>query len=395
VTLERASRLSVLSRTLFFGMSYVLAIVTLHRWYLVPRIRSREMSMAMAIALVQLATITAMLSFSFFLKLNRQLRESRLARVAPRIRELLALHAAGSDRSEELRRLSKAYPREVEQCVVEFLRLVRGRGREALSQIAVALHLIHKWQRQYRSRSAMRRKSAVAHLALAPRKLVGDVLLEALLDPDESVRLHTARSMITNLEPGELAQIFGLAVNGPLVARMILAEDLRPYALDLAKDAIPAVLTSGVTGLVVATLDMLRAWGKFLPLPELYPLLGHPEPRIRAAALDVLHLVPRLPQLETEILQALNDPAEEVRTAAARTAASIGISGALPLLARRLHDRDARTAAAAAQALAQLGADGCRILEQEMVTGSLLAASAALEALERVQISPVETAAVG
>jgi hypothetical protein len=66
----------------------------------------------------------------------------------------------------------------------------------------------------------------------------------------------------------------------------------------------------------------------------------------------------------------------------------------MPQLTRCLHDQDARTAAAAAYALAQLGADGCRILEQEMLTGSLLAASAALEALQVVQTAPAETVAV-
>jgi len=64
------------------------------------------------------------------------------------------------------------------------------------------------------------------------------------------------------------------------------------------------------------------------------------------------------------------------------------------LLAQRLQDDDPGTAAAAASALPQLGSDGCRILEQEMLTGSLLAASAALEALQRVHFSPTETVTV-
>jgi len=79
---------------------------------------------------------------------------------------------------------------------------------------------------------------------------------------------------------------------------------------------------------------------------------------------------------------------------AVRIAAKFGISTALPKLVRCLRDADAQTAAAAAHALAQLGDVGCRILEQEMVTGSLLAASAALEALQRLQTAPAETVAV-
>jgi HEAT repeat protein len=200
--------------------------------------------------------------------------------------------------------------------------------------------------------------------------------------------------MISNLEPGELAQVFGLAVNGPLVTRMILAEDLRRYALELATEAIPAVLTCGVSGPVLSALDMVRAWGKFLPLPEIHPLLRHPNPAVRAAAFEVLPLVPQAEPIRIEILHALNDGVEEVRSAAARAAATMRVYEAVPLLARQLQQSHTTTALAAASALADLGADGCRVLEEETITGSPLTASVALEALERVRISSVETAAV-
>lgn len=263
-----------------------------------------------------------------------------------------------------------------------------------LGQLAADLSLINRWQRQFRSRNLATRKRAVAHLALVPRKYTGDVLQKALLDPDESVRLHTARHMVSNLQPGELTRVFGLVVNGSLVTRMVLAEDLRPYALELAQEAIPEVLQAGEPRPARAALDVLRAWEKFLPLPQVYPLLRHPQPSVRAAALRILPLVPRLPQLETEVLHALNDPVEPVRAMAVRIAAKFGLSNALPQLVRCLRDRDARTASDAAHALAQLGADGRRILEQEMVTGSVLAASAALEALERRQTARAQTVAV-
>jgi hypothetical protein len=394
VTLERSDRILVLSKTLAFGMAYLLAIVSVNRYYLNPRVVSRELSLAMSIALVQCATISVLLAFSFCKKLARQVGESRAARVSPAIHELLAMQAAGTNHLEDIRQIQVAYPREVEQCLVAFLRMVRGGGREVLAQLAFDLRLIQQWQRQFRSRNLATRKRAVAHLALVPRKFAGDVLQRALLDPDESVRLHTARHVVSNLEPGELPQVFALVVNGSLVARMVLAEDLRPYALELAQGAIPAVLAGGSPAAVHASLQVLRAWGKFLPLPQVYPLLRHADAAVRVAALEIVPLVPRLAQLEAEILRALNDPEEDVRSAAARTAATLNLAGAVPQLTRCLHDQDARTAAAAAYALAQLGADGCRILEQEMLTGSLLAASAALEALQLAQPAPAETVPV-
>jgi hypothetical protein len=115
-----------------FGMAYVVVIVAFHRWYLAPRMVSRALSAAVAVALVQCATIIAMLGISFLLKLTGQFREARSARVSPRIRELLALHAAGNDRAAEIGRVRRGYPREVERCLVEFLRMVRGRGCETL-----------------------------------------------------------------------------------------------------------------------------------------------------------------------------------------------------------------------------------------------------------------------
>ena len=384
----------MLSKTLAFGMAYVLVIVAIHRWYLAPRMASRELSMALTIAFVQCATIAAMLGASFFLKLSRQLQETRTACVAPGIRELLALHAAGKDRSDELGRIKRLYPREVEQCLVDFLRMVRGGGREALSQLARDLQFIKKWQRGCHSLTTSRRRRAVTHLALVSRSFAGPALLGALQDADESFRLHTARAIIHNPEPAELAQIFGLAINGSLVTRMVLAEDLRPYALELAEEVIPAALSGGETRQLLAVLEVLRAWSKFLPLPEVHALLRHPGGTVRAAALDILPFVPRSAQVEAEILRALGDPVEEVRSAAARAAASIGVTKAVPLLACQLRDQNAGTAAAAAFALAKLGPDGCRILEQQTLTASLLAASAALEALERVQIPPAETVAV-
>jgi HEAT repeat protein len=263
-----------------------------------------------------------------------------------------------------------------------------------MSQLATDLGLIERWRRQYRSWNTADRTRAVINLASVSRRLSAQVLHLALLDSDESVRLHTARAMLSNLEPGELAQVFGLAVNGPLVTRMILAEDLRRYALELAEEAIPAVLTCGVSGPVLSALQMLRAWGKFLPVSEVYALLRHPNPAVRAAAFDVLPLVPQAEPMKTEILHALNDPSEEVRSAAARAAAGRRVYEAVPLLARQLQQSPTVAALAAASALADLGADGCRILEEETIAGSPHTASVALEALERVRISSVEAVAI-
>jgi HEAT repeat protein len=368
-------------------MAYVLTVVVCHRWYLAPRFRSPQLSLAVAIAMVQCGFIATILGFSFSLKIIRQIRAARAEQVAPRIREILALQAGGTDCADELRRLCIKNSREVEQGLVEFLRMVRGGGRELLSDLAADLHLVKKWCGEYQSRNTGRRKNAVAKLALVSRRLTREILNNALFDRDETVRLHTARAMISNLDPAELGQLFGLALTSPVLTRMVLAEDLRPYALDMVETAIPAVLTSGASApLLLAALEILRAWGKFLPLPEVYSLLHHSVPAVRAAALDILPLVPRASQLNEEIEEALNDPAEEVRASAAKAAGMMGISQAVPVLARCLREGYSQLAEAAAAALAQLGPEGTRVLESETISGPPLAASVALQALERDRI---------
>jgi HEAT repeat protein len=286
--------------------------------------------------------------------------------------------------------VSGVYGRELEECLVEFLRIVRGSGREPLSQLAADLGLIARWQRRYQSWSVTRRKEAVTRLALVPRRLSGKVLHAALLDNDETVQLQTARAMISNFEPGELVHVFGLAISGSTVTRMVLAEELRPHALELAKDVIPDALTCGISGPILNTLEVLRAWGKFLPLGEVYPLLCHQNAAIRTAAFQLLPLIPRSPSLESEILNGLNDSEEGVQLAAAAAAARLTIKSALPCLARWLHESEPGMTSAAAYALAQLGPLGCEVLERETFVGSPVAASIALEALESVRTSQTE-----
>jgi hypothetical protein len=56
-----------------------------------------------------------------------------------------------------------------------------------------------------------------------------------------------------------------------------------------------------------------------------------------------------------------------------------------------LHNAGTKTAWVAGRALAELGAEGRRILERETITGSQAVAAVALEALERIQISRTRT----
>lgn len=380
----------MVAKTVAFSTVYVAAIIVLHEWLLARGVVSRDLSLALAVALVQCVAIMTMLGISFCRKFAGALLMARAARAQPRIREVLARHAAGTDQAQQILLLWQKFPKEVEECLVEFLSTTLGSGRDALSDLAAGLGLPRKWQSQYSSRNVAKRKRAVARLSLISRTLAGETLQRALLDPDESVRIHTACAIVENCEFGETVDVFRLAVRGSLVTRMILTEALRPHALELCREAIPAALSSADAEQCIAVLDMLRAWGKFFPLREVYPLLRHADARVRVAALQVLPHVERMNRFEAELLNALNDPVEEVRAAAAETAAAMQADAALPALVRCLHHDHPKSAAAAALALAQMGPEGCQALEQEMLTGSSLSASVALEALEQSYLSRLE-----
>ena len=388
---EARSRAAVIVKTLTFTGTYVFGVILFHQLYFASRATSRALSAAISIAVVQCATILAMLAFSFVAKLIRQLRTSRAARAEPRIRELLALHAAGTDIRERIPLMNRSGRAALEECLVEFLHMVRGSGRDALSELADDLGFVERWRSQFRSRNVTRRKSAIARLALLSRRYAQKTLQDALADGDESVRLHAARAILKYCEAGDAEKVFDVATHGTFVTRMILAEDLRPHVLELAVEAIPSALESGDQASTLAALEMVRAWGKFLPVRGVYPLLRHAEPSIRAAALHVIPQVAQSSELHFEILRALEDPSEEVRPAAAHAAAAMDIRDAVPALARQLHNAGTKTAWVAGRALAELGAEGRRILERETITGSPAVAAVALEALERIQISRTRT----
>ena len=390
---ERTARVVVFAKTLATCAAYAAGIFLVDSLYFAKRIRTRELSIGVAVAFVQCAVIFCMLAFSFLKKWIEQVRDQNAERARPEIRELLAKCAASSVSPGHFLELSRTDASAVEECLLESLRAVRGSGRQAISRLAGEISLHRKWQGEYASRHIFRRKNAVARLALLSRDLSGDTLRRALSDPDESVRLHTARAVLQNCHPGEAGEIFRLAVEGSYITRIILSEALRPYVLELVTEALPAMLGSSDLKKVLATLEILHAWGKFLPLTGIYPLLRHHSAPVRAAAFQVLTLVPRLDSLNTEILHGVSDADPAVCCAAATAAAAVGLQAAVPGLARCLHESDPRTANAAAQALARLGAEGCRMLERETLNGSPLASAVALEALECARTSRFEMVA--
>ena len=172
--------------------------------------------------------------------------------------------------------------------------------------------------------------------------------------------------------------------------RALLADDLQPHALFLVKEMVPEIVASGDTKKIIATFELLGAWKKVLPLPDVLHLLEHPQPEVRAKALQALSYTSAGEDLEGRILQAFADPDKTVKVAAAYAAARLRVVHALVELERCLQDPGEEVRRAAAYALARIGGPGMAVLERELLSTNKYVATTALEMLERVHIDRCE-----
>ena len=281
-------------------------------------------------------------------------RKSHSARWQPVIREALAAHMAGVNRTADLKLLCRHQSRQVEECLVELLRSAQGPARGRLAALAVSLHFTAQWERQFLSRNPSRRREAVARLGLAGREIGHDVVITALADADDFVRLEAAHVLIRWGGPSDIEEVFRTALRQSPLVRAIMTEALRRYAPALAEEALPAVLGSGKPQQLLVALVMLRTWGHAVHLPSLAPLFRHPDRAVRAAALHAAHLARLAAEDAQAILQCLEDPDQVVRAAAAQAVSRLGLRGHVAQLARCFETSKVEASLAAGYALAAL-----------------------------------------
>ncbi|MBZ5594659.1 MAG: HEAT repeat domain-containing protein [Acidobacteriia bacterium] len=387
---ERRARLFIYLKTLCVLLSYIALTWVIHRAYMRKHVPDAELSLALSFTVQQVTAIFTLLAISFATKFVRYYRAQRAARFQPFIRERLILHLNGLDQWTEMRRMRARTPRELEDCLVQILASIHGAGRERLTEVARAFGLLRKWQKQSHTRNAKRRRKAISRLCLLGPLAQPD-LLEALHDPDDLVRVEAARALAGSGDAQMLAAVFYMALDQNRLVRAILTEALRPQASELYGVAAPEALRSPDPKRVVAALEILRAWRKSAAIPQLPALLAHGDAAVRAAA---LHLVPQAgltPEYEGPIWRAIEDPDAEVRAAAAEVCGKLKLASSLRLLQRALEDTAPRTVLVSAYALAELGVNGCKVLESEVLSGDPLRAAAALEALEHAKLNRAAT----
>jgi HEAT repeat protein len=264
---------------------------------------------------------------------------------------------------------------------------VGGSARDRLCDLALELALVHDWCQDAASKDQWTRRRAYARLsfvcAYEPcRRVAGDLLQQALQDADPEVRLSAARALVQSGTIDELGQVFRLAVSQSLLIRILLSEDLRRHATELCERVIPEVLKGNNQRHVIAALQILIAWERALPLPDLHRLLESNNRDIRLEALRLAKLVPLTPENRSALLRFLREGDEEENTLAALTAGRLRLQEALPALARCLRTGTSELAGIAASALAEMPPKGWQTLQQ-IAAGEDSAAIIAGAALDR------------
>ena len=331
--------------------------------------------------------LTAMFGVVWMRASRRRQRAVTTQSQIPAIRDALVDYLSGSNDQTRIRTFVRSNRSDVADAILEFHGTVGGSARDRLCDLALEFSLVHDWCQDAQSKDRLVRRKAYVRLsfvcAYEPcRRVAGDLLLLALEDGDYEVRLAAARALVQSGTLDEVGQVFRLSVAQSLLTRVLLAEDLRRHATELCGHVIPTVLGAGNARQTVAALQLLVAWERALPLPDLHKQLESSNHDIRLEALRLAPMVPLSAENRAAILWLLREGEKDEKTVAALTAGRLRLQEALPALAFCVRTGTAEAARIAAGALAEMPPKGWQTL-QHMASGTDTSALIAAAALER------------
>src|ERR1019366_1507774 len=213
----------------------------------------------------------------------------------------------------------------------------------------------------------------------------GDLLLEALNDGDEEVRLSACQGVLLGGGEDRVEELFALALQPNLLTRIVLTEDLRRHALALTAGPVREALRSGDAARVRATLEILVAWERAIPLEELREFLEHRDRDIRVLAFRLASFVPVNYESRLALVRSLHDADAGIRGLAIIAVGRQKMTEAIPELALCLRREGLEEARHAAAALAAMPPQGWGALEELSGSRNLVTALAAGEALARAR----------
>jgi HEAT repeat protein len=317
-------------------------------------------------------------------------RRAASAEVRPALRAALVEFLAGGTDDSLLRRDIRTHSSDIAASILLFQTTVGGSARDRLCALALDLGLVRQWCAESASRDVVRRRGAFANLAFAfayepCRRQARDLLVDALVDGDEEVRLSACRGLALAGGEAEIEDLFELAIRPNLLTRIVLTEELRFHALTLAARPVRDALRSTDVRRVRATLEILVAWERAIPLEELREFLDSRDREIRVLALRLASFVTVDSESRLALMRALQDRDSGVRELAIIAIGRQKMAEAIPELALCLQREGLEQARHAAVALAAMPPEGRKILEELSANPNPAAALAAREALARVR----------
>ena len=159
-------------------------------------------------------------------------RSAASAGIRPALQAALVEYLAGGTDDSLLRRHIGTHPADIAASMLQFQTTVGGSARDRLCALALDLGLVRGWSAGAASRDVIRRRAAFANLAFVfayepCRRQAGDLLVEALNDADEEVRLSACRGLALAGGEAEIEDLFELAIRPNLLTRIVLTEELR------------------------------------------------------------------------------------------------------------------------------------------------------------------------
>jgi len=324
VKISESSRIRVwISITLMVSL-YIGAVYWVYRASSGTSYRTaRIVPLATSLAVVPLVLVVVLAIISTIAKSIRYLARVRAASISPEIRETLASVIVGEGDRARLRWLAHHHSRPFEIIFSEFLSTFGGK-----------------------------------------------------------INFELASALLNSGLPEAPGLVFKMLPDQSLLGRILLADSLRPFATELCERHIPNGIRLTDKRAAKASVELLRAWERWIPIPDFSRLVSERDIDLRVAALPALRFVTETEQeAAQEVVDLLEFPDERVRAPAAKAAADIGISASIPLLINQMRKDGPVSALAAAQALARLGPNGRDLLESEILSSSR--PNYALQALEQ------------
>ena len=288
VHLSRRAQITIWLQASATAVSVVGVTLWLEATVLVDISRSYPLRLGTALGMTYLLAAGGISLHLLVSKWRGRLARRRVDRESPPIRAALTAHALGQIDMVGLAERYHRYPRVFRETMLELLAVIEGNPHERLVHVAERLGVANRWLREAGSSAVRRRLAAVRAMSFTPTREARRVLRRALTDAAADVQLAAAQALVRHGHPSDLEHVLEYTSRQAAWTRAILGQAMRASAAVLDPRVIRTALADENADPLVAMLEFVRLWRVRLPHDDVGSLHAHPDPRVRALAIDVL-----------------------------------------------------------------------------------------------------------